>query len=261
MQNSPWQIQDHIARLTTEQLSGEIDLLNPAGGATVTSAATVTLSDVTLFRVGLPATTQSGREGASPIEFFTRGNDLIAIYSERPDHPFRAQICWRLIASQNGGESFEEPSHFAALELILSIQTSLLDSDPAVEVETQLAARQASQLADTTSARFNDVPASTIATSLSPDTGAGCFRFPLAGGQLSYIEMIHPADFHCATLAARGANPLAIGLAHALFPQRLEKGVILRSRLRSFFAPASTAPSAIARAYKEFATSEPPLTT
>jgi hypothetical protein len=261
MQNSPWQIQDHVARLTTEQMSAEIDLLNPAGGATVTSAANVAITDVILFRVGLPATTHSGREGASPVEFFARGNDLIAIYSERPDHPFRAQICWRLIAWQNGGESVKELSHFAALELILSIQTSLLDSDPAVEVETQLAARQASQLADTASARFNDVPASAIATSLNPDTGAGCFRFPLAGGQLSYIEMIHPADFHCATLAARGAKSLTIGLAHALFPQRLEKGVILRSRLRGFFASADVANSAVARAYKAFAASEPPLTT
>src|SRR6267154_4185053 len=101
MQNSPWEIQDPIARLTTEQISAEIDLLNPATGATVTSAANVALTDVTLFRVGLPATTELGREGASPVEFFARGNDLIAIYSERRDHPFRAQICWRLIASQN----------------------------------------------------------------------------------------------------------------------------------------------------------------
>jgi hypothetical protein len=261
MQNSPWQIHNHVARLTTEQISAEIDLLNPAGGATVTSAANVALSDVTLFRVGLPAVAQSGREGISPVEFFTRGNDLIAIYSERPDHPFRAQICWRLIASQNGGESFEELSHFAALELILSIQTSLLDSDPAVEVETQLAARQASQLADTASARFKDIPVSATASSLSADTGVGCFRFPLAGGQLNYIEMIHPADFHRATLASRGADPQGVRLAHTLFPQRLEKGVILRSRLRGFFAPADVAYSAIARAYKEFAASEPPLTT
>lgn len=260
MQNSAWQIQDHVARLTSERMSAEIDLLNPAGGATVASAGNVALTDVTLFRVGLPATTHSGREGASPVEFFSRGNDLIAIYSERPDHPFRAQICWRLIASHHGGESMNELRDVAALELILSIQTSLLDSDPAVEVETQLAARQASQLADTTSARFNDVPASTIATSRSPDTGAGCFRFPLAGGQLSYIEMIHPADFHRATLASRGAASPALCLAHALFPQRLEKGVILRSRLRGLFAPADVANSAVARSYKEFAASEPPLT-
>jgi hypothetical protein len=278
MQNSPWQIQDHVARLTTEQISAGIDSLNPAGGATVTSAGNVALSDITLFRVGLPALSPSpltgeGRGEAealpsaiaqspmSPVEFFARGKDLIAIYSERPDRPFRAQICWRLIGSQYGGESLVELPHVAALELILSIQTSLLDSDPAVEVETELAARQASQLADTASARFNDVPTLVTATMLSPDTGAGCFRFPLAGRQLVYIEMIHPADFHRATLAPRGTNPMAIGLAHRLFPQRLEKGVILRSRLRGFFAPAEVANSAVARAYQEFAASEPPLTT
>src|SRR5437764_7697191 len=127
MQNSPWQIQDNIARLATEQISAEIDLLNPAGGVRITSAANVALTEITLFRVGLPPATESGLEGISPVEFFARGNDLIAIYSERPDHPFRAQICWRLIASHNGGESFEEMPHVAALELILSIQTSLLD--------------------------------------------------------------------------------------------------------------------------------------
>jgi hypothetical protein len=262
MQTSLWRIDGHIAQLETEQLCAEIDLLNPAGGVRVTSAADAALTDATLFRVGLPAAvpTQLKREGNSPAEFFSRGNDLIAIYSERPDHPFRAQIYWRLIAAPFADSDVEELRRIAALELILSIQTSLLDSDPGLEVATELATRKASQLVDPASAHFLDLTASATPTSLGPETGAGCFQVPLADGRLTYIEMIHPADFHRATLASRIPDAPVLRLAHRLFPQRLEKGVILRSRLRGFFAPARIAQSAIAQAYDEFAVSEPPLT-
>ena len=49
-------------------------------------------------------------------------------------------------------------------------------------------------------------------------------------------------------------------IGHRLFPERLEKGVILRSRFRGYFAPAKIEPGAIAAAYRAFAHSEPPLT-
>src|SRR5437879_3239000 len=129
MQSSPWRIEDHVARLDSEPLRAEIDLLNPAGGVKVTSAAGAAISDVTLFQVGLPAAPAGG-----PVEFFARGNDLIAIYSERPGHPFRAQIYWRLIPSLFPEDRIERLRGVAALELILSIQTSLLDSEPALDV-------------------------------------------------------------------------------------------------------------------------------
>ena len=153
MQSSPWRIDGHHARLESEQFCAEIDMLDPSGGVKVLAAAGEKIDDALLFRIRLPA---GNRPAASHVESFTRGDDLIAIHSDRPDNPFRTQIYWRLIRSIPAIQKTAAGRSIEALELILSIQTGLLDSDPAVDVETELAAAQVSQLTDAASARFVD---------------------------------------------------------------------------------------------------------
>jgi hypothetical protein len=148
----------------------------------------------------------------------------------------------------------------ADVELILSIQTSLLDSDPMSMVETELNAAQASRLVDPPSSRLEHLSSSVTPLVLDPTTGNGCFLFRLADAPLVYAEMIHPADFHRSTIKPGAGNESSLCLSHQLFPQRLEKGVILRSRIRSFFTLAETELTTIARAYQDFAASAPPLT-
>ena len=256
MQSSPWRIDGHHARLESEHFRAAIDMLDPSGGVKVLAASGEKIDDARLFRIRLPA---GNRPEASSVESFTRGDDLIAIHSDRPDNPFRTQIYWRLIRSIPAFQKTAAARSVEALELILSIQTGLLDSDPAVDVETELAAARASQLADAASARFVDRSVTEGGAELGTESGLGCFQFAGAGANTSYVEIIHPADFRRATLAT-GAAPRRLRLSHRLFAERLEKGVILRSRLRGVFLPANCPPAAIAAAYEEFAASEPPLT-
>lgn len=251
MNSSPWHIDDQLARLETDSLRAELDLHNPSGGAKI-SAAGSPISSVTFGQVSMPA--------ARPSELFARGDDLIAIFEERPDYPFRAQIYWRFVRSLFPGADEGLLRPIAGLELILSMQTSLLDSDPALEVATDIAARQASQLTDVAAGRFIEHSVSANPIELSPTSGAGCVKFPLASSELVYVEMIHPADFRRASLTASGTSRSSVRLTHRLFPERLEKGVIVRSRLRAFMAPADRATRAAAAAYRTFAKSEPPLT-
>jgi hypothetical protein len=254
MQSSPWRIDGRHARLEGVELSAEIDLFDPSGGVTVTAAAGAKLADVHLFKIRLPA---GGRLQATNVESFARGDDLIAIHSERPDNPFRAQIYWRLIRSIPAFDQSGVGRSIAALELILSIQTSLLDSDPALDVETKLPSTAVSQLTDNVSARFVERSGTASGIEVDPGSGVGCFQMANVGGPVSYVEMVHPADFRHSTL---DAGPRCLRLSHRLFAERLEKGVILRSRLRCFFVPADCSPATIAAAYEEFAASEPPLT-
>ena len=51
------------------------------------------------------------------------------------------------------------------------------------------------------------------------------------------------------------------GLSHRLFAERLEKGVILRSRIRGLFVPRDHDTELAQSEYRRFAASEPPLTT
>jgi hypothetical protein len=256
---SVWRPDDHIAHLESEALRAEVDLLNPASGVKIPAAEGTIVSGAILFRVALPHST-----GDSVVDFFARGNDVVATYSETAEHPFRAQIYWRSVPSaitQCSGRSLDRTTQtFAALELILSIQTNLLDADPTLTVETDLSAIQASQLVDSQTECLTDLHVVDSPAVLSPASGLGCFHFRLADSPLTYTEMVHPADFHRSTLERSAADSNELRLSHQLFPQRLEKGVILRSRIRGLFMPAETEPAVLVRAYQDFATSDPPLT-
>ncbi len=248
------------ARLESDNLRAEVDLLNPAGGVSVLAVEGAIANDITLFRVRLPRSTSD-----SNVDSFARGNDLIATYSETADNPFRAQIYWRFLPSAmslavEDDRGDPSPARATALELIVSIQTNLLDSDPAVTVATELAATKVSRLGNVESAHLTDLSFASIPAVVGPDTGSGCFQFQLADAPLAYTEMVHPADFHRSTVDRGVDGTSSIRLSHQLFAQNLEKGVILRSRIRSVFAPAETDAVTSARAYQEFAASEPPLT-
>jgi hypothetical protein len=296
MQSSPWRIDGHTARLESEKFRAEIDLSNPSAGVRHLEARGMALPDAALFCVMLPqffaassigeapaagSSAPGGEESATDIlsrgncvagsqargltycetaiDFYSRGNDLVAIYGDAREHPFRAQIYWRLLPSSRFDSVDGKKQSIAALELILSIQTSLLNSDPALTVETTLAANEVSQLADVDGFGFVDLPIPSAPELADAQPGAGCFVLGPASGSLTYIEMVHPADFRHSTLERINQNG-PVRISHRLFVERLEKGVILRSRIRAIFATADANPATIARAYHEFAASDPPLT-
>ncbi len=82
------------------------------------------------------------------------------------------------------------------------------------------------------------------------------FRWPQS--EASYLEMIHPSDFGCDELAACGDGRLQ--LKHRLFSGSLEKGVILRARIRGGYLGSADDERVAAAAYREFLASPPPLT-
>lgn len=189
------------------------------------------------------------------VECYARGDDLIAIYAESPQHPFRMQLYWRAIQLQGGA---------VGLELVAAVQTNLLDSWPEVAARTRLEATALRVLANSTD-NFEAVStgAPTGVQSLERDRYRGCFRFGLAEHNSAYAEMVHPVDFHVSTLTAEsnagsGAN---MTLRHELFAHRLEKGVILKARVRGLFLPGDESDARLRELYEMFARSEPPLTT
>jgi hypothetical protein len=204
-----------------------------------------------VLQVDLPAVTQAD---AALVECYVRGGDLVATYAERPTPQMRAQIYWRV-------HSHSAEKSLTALELVASVQTSLLDDDPAVSCSSVLPACEVLRLGFEDSDWF-----SINARKRSPTLmGAGpmCLLFRLAGG-ISYAEMVHPAEYeqNSAILRLDDADGSPqIFLQHQLFLRRLEKGVILRSRLLGLFLPTQGDEQAVAAAYRDYCSSEPPLTT
>jgi hypothetical protein len=153
---------------------------------------------------------------------YVRGDDIIATYAETPQWPVRMQIYWRVL----GGPS---AAAIAGIEFIASVQTSLLDSRPTVRVESRLG-----NLRD---------------RMISHD---GFILARLAGADASFAQLFDPTDVE---ISCEDQS-----IAGTLFQRPLEKGVILRSRLRGWFLPQTGDLATATNYHREFLASEIPLT-
>jgi hypothetical protein len=103
-----------------------------------------------------------------------------------------------------------------------------------------------------------------LETSSTIDEDVRGFIVRPAEGNFSYVEIVHLAE-SCRSKASRSVQSMtdkspAINLAHHLFQQRLEKGVILRAWIRAALVERQCDEAAALAAYQHFAAAEPPLT-
>jgi hypothetical protein len=175
----------------------------------------------TSFPVGRPAP-------HSLKERYVRGTDLVEVYEKQPPLELAPQLYWR-------ARSHEESS-VVQLEAMLSIQTDLLDSDPESSVATVVMEAEVFHAKDLRSGEFRDLPPNqpeTFFTRSESEMHLFVFRNSRIG--VSYAEMVHPSDFVRARLSLFKSSPWM--LDSALFPERLEKGVIRRGRVCGWFMP------------------------
>jgi hypothetical protein len=121
----------------------------------------------------------------------------------------------------------------AALELIVSVQTHLLDSDPTVVIETHM-------------------PVGTIACAYDQYA-------ELIVGKQHLLVLPHPQDGTEFDLIQNTPDGIAL-LRHKLFRNRLEKGVILRGRLLFVWSNDSLDSGVLQECIDRFKYAEPVLT-
>jgi hypothetical protein len=249
-----WHAENGRVRLQLARLSGVVDPANPAGGIDHLRLDRAPVLGMRLLGVELPAAETS--VAPSIVDYYVRGGDLVATYAETPARPLRAQIYWHAAIDRFDRE-------IAAVELIASVQTSLLDSRPELTTQSKLVAREALRLRDSRSTEFAPVgPAGVDSDAKEQPDRPHCYLFRLASEPVSYAEMVHPADAqHSSCQVRAGGADLEIQLRHRLFAERLEKGVILRARVRGVWLDREGDEAAAARHYASFATAKLPLTT
>lgn len=250
MTDAVWQLENNHARLRREPFSARLDLLRPAEGLCQVGPEPAVFADAKLLGVEILSCVSGGTQPA--IERHVRGDDLVVTYPESEAWQVHVDVLWR-------SPSLTQPDGvLAAVELIVSVRTQLLDSRPALRARSVLAADEMLRLADASANRFRPlVPKHT--SRLGPAEGPGCLLFRRSGGRMSYAEMIHPADFHRDDLSGGVPGDPPLQVRHRLFPQGLEKGVILRARLRGIFCPRQDDTRIVADAYRAFASADPPL--
>ncbi|MCA9213139.1 MAG: hypothetical protein KDB27_08750 [Planctomycetales bacterium] len=225
-----WRISGTQAVSQGGRLHCEVDVAKPSQGLENVQLGDSRFSNWSLLRTKLP-----GGIGTEPVaEHYVRGNDLIVTYKQTPNRTVRPQLCWRAGA--------------ASTELIVSVQTSLLESCPAICVGSRLVDGEAYSL--------DGESCQQITNACEIPTSAILFR--PNGGSVSYLELVHPSD---ANLVRIEFSADQVETQFEIFNDRLEKGVIRRGRLRSHFIDRASDVDSAIELMREFQASPAPLTT
>ena len=220
--------------LDVDDLAACLDLI-PLPRFTSIRCGDVT-SPVEILRVGFDAL-RAEEVGPTECEWYLRNRDLMAIYQLVPEHQLRLVMRWRALrpGAAHGG---------AGVDLAISLQTNLLDADPAMTVASTLPCEEGLGWSD---------DGHLVDLADRPDLP---LRLVRPGAGPSYVEMVHPDD--AVQLAARMGNS-NVELNARFFDERLEKGVIRRVRLRAVWLPRDRDVDAARALYADFLQQPLPL--
>ena len=247
---SAWKLNGRLARYHSDHLSAEVDLAHPADGVFHVRVAGTHVNDMRILGVAMPS--HVAGEADAIGDAYVRLADLAATYDASKNWPVRVDTVWRGV-SRSSHQEF-----VAAIELLVSVRTDSLNSRPRMAVESTFSGGDVALSADRNAERFEAFASSTVDwASDRQDACCGCIVFRPTGSDLSYVEMVHPADFRRDELVGGGNAPF--GVRHHLFDDSLEKGVILRARLRGVFVPRANDTQLASQQYAAFRASEPPL--
>jgi len=223
-----WAIVGRSARTA----AGRIELASPADGFHTATGDHL---------LGLDLRTAAGDPRL--VDHWVRGDDVVAVYEPADPRRLRATAMWR-----------RHDAMPAALELVVSAQTSLTESDSSLAVTCDLAGgmiRWAAPAPDDACGAIVWRPL--VATDRCP-TQATCLLVTRCDDAV--LVAVHPAD-------ARRIDVLAtldrVHVACWLFSTAIEKGVLLRSRALAAIGPVADAGWADAMV-AGFLASPPPLT-
>lgn len=243
-----WDLDGDTASLRLGKLDAQLDLSRPGEGLVVSSPQGDVLAQGEVLRIGLPGLNRDCTPAL--VEGFARGRLLHATYGESDAWPTRAEVSWCVVSSE----------HLAAIDMVLSVSTQTLDSDPALVVCSRLRADEVLRLVDAECSRFSVMSVNPeSASAMKTDQGPSSLLFRRTGSEYSYAEMVHPEDFRADDLSCTSDRGEGIELRHHVFADTLEKGVILRARIRGALIGRADDERLGADCYRAFVGADPPL--
>ena len=250
---TPWKLSGPSFSLTCGQLTADGDLRDFSLGLHILSWAGLPVGASILG----PQLHQLTDGEFAITDFYIRGADLV-VSCERPEPAALVpQFYWRA--------RLHESLAAVGIELILSMRTDLLDSQPQTRIHTSLLSDEVLWANGLDVDAFQAAPAGSFTRA---DLPAGHFpayvfrrareRGPTAKeANVSYFQMVHPDDFFSTEICSKKHMKQ---LATTLFPERLEKGVIRRARVCGWFLPAENDLAVAVELAKQFIDEPLPLT-
>ena len=216
-----WNLVDRYARAELGPFVAQVSLADPGQGIRLTAREPA----VDFWFWGIATEALGNPQQIALEEPHVRGIDLHASYRAAAQGDFQLDACWRLLPPVAG------PPPWPAVELALAVRTARLEINPQVFLRSRLPDAE-------TSAGDDDMP--------------GCWLHRFRQSPLTCIEMTSPRDMHSEAFAGQPPRQLV----HRLFPDCVEKGVILCSRLRVFLAPRDDDAERARQLYQQFASPE-----
>ncbi|MBS0211427.1 MAG: hypothetical protein JSS27_21000 [Planctomycetes bacterium] len=259
MPDSGWTLHDTTAELSTGSWRGLLSLARSSAGLTCLTFEKAFHPSATILAVQVAPESHTGDV---PVEAYVRGNDLVANYPATGAREVAIQAYWRLAP-------WRDPAALV-VDLQVSVNTQQWETCPEQLVTSWLAPYHAYRVPNVPGELIAlGWPASDGAVALDSETYCVLWR-PNRGG-FSYVEMTHPDDsaVNCLERRTLGRQPrdehepeahLWLN-SHRLFSSHLEKGVILRSRLRGAWVPRAGDEQAAADLYADLLSAPLPLTT
>jgi len=177
-------------------------------------------------------------------DHWLRGDDVTAVYETADNRHLRTTAMWRL-HPQDGATW--------AWELVVSAQTSLLQSDSVLAVVSEI---------DATDVLWGTCSDGAVQWHTDPSPDATCVLLERGGaagsGDTSVLVAAHPGDARRLTVRRNGDR---VVVECWLFSTELEKGVLLRSRVLAAVGPTADATRWAGDLAATFAASPPMLTT
>ncbi|MBA62746.1 MAG: hypothetical protein CMJ76_10325 [Planctomycetaceae bacterium] len=226
-----WQLEQSIASLRADNLQCDIELASPQSGLQNTSAYQHVISQNQFVRLDM------GIEQETVAEAYHRGSDLIALYASQPQREATPQLYWRALEHTNA----------AGIETIISLQTDLLDSRCPIHTATDLSG--------VLNAKALTVDDQWIAAEQASDVIALHVQL---NASIGYLEIVHPTDLMNTLIKNNGDS---IVWEHTVLDLQLEKGVIRRARLQSWWIQDDAEHTLANELVNAFIRSAPPLTT
>src|SRR5687768_8493871 len=179
-----WTLNGHRAEFSLGIVAGTLDLAHVERGLSAVRIAGHFWRDAQLMKVQLPSSTADA--SLAPVESYVRGSDLVATYPPLAPFTVQPQIYWRIRQ--------EQPLGAAGIELIVSVQTSQLYSEPQTPISSLLAGVDAASIWIP-----GDSPRSLVSVRLPCTRSAargeqGIVACELTGTDRVFVEMIHPSD-------------------------------------------------------------------
>lgn len=261
---SPWTLSGRVAKLSSGEFSAAVDVERPGLGVQSLAWSGRPIAAIRHL-LALNELGPRPSDLVRPIEdCYVRGRDLVAVYAESPQHPLRYVLYWRALGEE------QLCGAAAGLDIVVSVQTSILDATPAAFLGSDVSAETVFRL---TEPEHIWTPVAPCHLGTAPDAAGGASRgdtllCDLDGSDWSYAEMIHPRDQmpgdelaldHPPSPDAPAAAPL-VRTSHRVLGLRLEKGVLLRARLRAILAPRQSARDVALASRAQFHRAELPLT-